>query len=518
MNIVKQNPFRILGVTSNTSAKDLQKQLSKIKAYLRIGREIKFKYDFAFLGNLKREINTIQEASNKIELPDKKFMYSLFWFVDNTKFDEIALNYLIDNNIQKAIEIWNKTLKDEINDKNFSSYQNLSSLYIALSITGDQIEIRKLRAGISLKLKLLHSEMLKDLSKLIINKKEIVNSLIIKKFVNEIIELLKIYKIPNEDLISLFTDSSTEIQKYVLTKSTKNIIANIENHIEKTSMNRKKHPIYANNYGEKLFNSTKNDIILLKKLLGESDLHYQILSDNIANELLQCSVDYFNNAQEINDFNSYLNTSIKLVKLAKSIAISKQVTNKVNKHLNTLYEIMRDWEVNQAILLLQSIRDFYEKNKLQIIKQIKIQENKLGPYKSINWGKVNQIIKKSVDWDKVIDLVLEKITPQTVAKIEQMHGTIKAKKYKSLVVFLFSKLGFFKMNKVKYLAYWRNKSILSKVLFNIKYLPTWIKGLILILVVGLIWGKDVLYSVVLCVCLFIWMFKNFIIKNFIIRY
>ncbi len=223
MNIIKQNPFRILGLTSNATEKELQRQISIIKAFTRVGKTKSFDYDFEFIGDFTRNSDEIQQASNSIEQAHKKLLYSLFWFVKNNQFDEIAFNNLKERDTDKAIEIWNKTLKEEITSKNYSSYLNLSTLYIALSTIDDQIEFQKLQAGISLKGNLIHSENLKDFSKLVTGN-GIVNDPIeiSKKFVDEVIELLmpylnKLNGISTNDLISLFSTFPTSIQKYLST-------------------------------------------------------------------------------------------------------------------------------------------------------------------------------------------------------------------------------------------------------------------------------------------------------------
>lgn len=94
MNIIKQNPFRILGLTGNATEKELQKQIGIIKRYAEIGKTKSFDYDFEFIGDFTRNLDEIQQASNSIEQAHKKLLYSLFWFIKNNQFDEIAFNNL----------------------------------------------------------------------------------------------------------------------------------------------------------------------------------------------------------------------------------------------------------------------------------------------------------------------------------------------------------------------------------------------------------------------------------------
>ncbi|MBC8488646.1 MAG: hypothetical protein H8D45_21690, partial [Bacteroidetes bacterium] len=248
MNIITQNPFRVLGLTGNSSERELQKQIGIIKRYAEIGKSKTLDYDFEFMGNFSRTLDDIKQAASNIEQAQKKLHYSLFWFVKNNQFDEIALNNLKDQNIEKAIEIWNKTLKEEVSNKNYSSYLNLSTLYIALSTLDGQLDFQSLQAGIDLKGNLIHSDNIKDFSKLVTGNGLAIDSAdISKKFIEEIIELLKPYLnknngISTNELISLFNSHPKNSQKYLSGKFTEVANSNIENKIDKSLTKRKENP------------------------------------------------------------------------------------------------------------------------------------------------------------------------------------------------------------------------------------------------------------------------------------
>ncbi len=71
MNIIRHNPFRVLGLLSNASERELQKQIGIIKRYAEVGKVKSFDYDFDIIGALHRTQDEIQQASNKIEQPQK---------------------------------------------------------------------------------------------------------------------------------------------------------------------------------------------------------------------------------------------------------------------------------------------------------------------------------------------------------------------------------------------------------------------------------------------------------------
>ncbi len=404
MPIIKHNPFRILGLTGNATEKELRKRISMLKRYAEVGKTKSFDYDFKFIGEFTRNSYEIQQASNSIEQAHKKLLYSLFWFIKNNPFDEIAFNNLKEGNTEKAIEIWNKTLKKEITSKNYSSYLNLSTLYIALSTIDDQIELQKLQDGILLKGNLIHSENLKDFSKLVTGNGIVNDSIeISKKFVDEVVVLLKPYTdkkngISTNDLISLFKTFPfpISIQKYISAKFTEIPISNIDNKIEKTTRKRKDNPRDAEEYGEELYKSTESDITLLKKLMGSSNVQFQMIANKLANEILQCSIDFFNKHRDEGSKFDPGDDAMKIAKYAKSIGPTGQTKNRIDEAIVTL-EDMRFRDAFQLISVLKGIIEVFEKVK---------KEN------STMFGS-----RTYVDEEKVIETIRPIFTEQLVRKI-----------------------------------------------------------------------------------------------------
>lgn len=80
---------------------------------------------------------------------------------------------------------------------------------------------------------------------------------------------------------------------------------------------------------------------------------------------MQCSVDYFNESQEQEKNNDFLEEAMKLAKLAESIAVNDATKNKVKENISAL-EGMRDKELSQVIDFLKSVKETYEENKREI--------------------------------------------------------------------------------------------------------------------------------------------------------
>lgn len=348
MNVIKLNPFRILGITGNSSEKELQKQISIIKAFARVGKTKEFKYDFGFIGDIPRSLEDIQQASSKIEQEQNKLYYSLFWFVNGNKIDETALGLLKEENIDKAIDIWEKTLKENVSSRNYTAYMNLSTLLFALSAIDKEFDKQKLQKGLLLKGKLINSEILNDYSALVTgNKNSGENTELNKKFTDEIIDILKPHLdkkngIKTRELISFFDSYPSEIQKFVVSIFTEVPISNIENQVEKSASKRKDRPFEGNKIGLTLYENILSDIKYLKQILGAGNVQCQMVINKAANELIQCSIEYFNyyvqSKKDIDPGEDALDLATK----ADSLGASGQVKKRIADNRNVIQNYVKD--------------------------------------------------------------------------------------------------------------------------------------------------------------------------------
>lgn len=77
MKPIKNNPYRIAGIPSNATAREMRKQQVKIKAYSKVGKEIKPDYDFDILGHITRTEDSTGKAFSSIEQNQDKVDHAL---------------------------------------------------------------------------------------------------------------------------------------------------------------------------------------------------------------------------------------------------------------------------------------------------------------------------------------------------------------------------------------------------------------------------------------------------------
>ena len=304
MNAITENPYRILGLFCNSNEKELQKQIAIINRFAEVGKIKSFEYDFPFLGNIKREQQTIREASSKIEQAKNKVHYSLFWFLNINHIDDAAFNHLKVSRIDKATEIWEKVIKDHpISEKNYSAAINLSTLNLGLITLNGSFDIEQFKKSIDLKGQIISSDHFVNFIKtvagdnLILKREHILN-----EFVDEVLLIIKPYLnsdngITQDKLIDLFDSFPFDTKKYVMGKFTDRPFNHINDYIEKTKIKRVNKVTDADKYGEELYKNTENELLKLKNILGGENIQYRLISDKLANEILQCAIDFFLNIE-----------------------------------------------------------------------------------------------------------------------------------------------------------------------------------------------------------------------------
>ena len=154
--------------------------------------------------------------------------------------------------------------------------------------------------------------------------------------------LNKMGGISTKELISLFDNSPVSIKKYIAAKFTEEPISNIENQVEKTAGERKSSPSRADKYGTMLYKLTKIDLALLEKILGTSHVQYQMIVNKLAEEILQCSIEFYNKFRNEDGAFDPGGDALRIAKYAKSIRATGQTENRVDETIDVIQEWVDD--------------------------------------------------------------------------------------------------------------------------------------------------------------------------------
>jgi len=461
MNSIKNNPYRTLGLLAGASTREVSRQTSRLQKIIAAEQEPPTD-DFSFpaLGNLTRTTESVEEAISKLNLDSDKMNAALFWFWNgNPITDEVAFEALKEGNVEEAFQIWDKLIVETkedggrfwrpVTDKNASAFHN----HFVLEILRAN---RNKHNAIVSNLYFLESEFSQKIISTIADSTHRTTSKELQtNFLTEFLQETEQGKInlTLSKFVSILNSISFIAKDDFLKNISRKYVNNVSAQIETAKKKRIANNANAAKTGEELYQQTKNDLEQLKSIFGVQDFAYSSIFDKVANEILQCSVDFFNHSQDINANNDYHNVAIKLAKLAEGIAVGRLAKERVKDNISTLEE-MKDREILQAIAVLQSIKDAYEEACRQIDVQVLVQSRSLGYNQSINWSKVAEMKQNALAWDKVAELVKQAIPSQNIGKIKTVQNQAKISEYKNLVNFLMGKISSWRKREIQYLDYW----------------------------------------------------------------
>lgn len=342
MEIIRNNPYRVLGVLANSTTKEITSSRNKIIAHVNADIDIECDYDFPVLGTLNRNLNIVNVANSKINLDIEKVHNAIFWFYKGNHTDNPAFESLKDGNLEDATAIWSKVASSNvISLNNFSAYLNLSTLKLSQAIDGT-LDQSILKEALRLKLFFLESDFVKEFIDNVaghnvkIDKVDLQKEFIIqveKETSNRKFNILRFLEIING---FDFSAKSDILKTYI-----KHPVEDTKSKVEATRASRKSNASFAIRYGKKLFEDTKENLLLIKSVTGSQDIRYTKIADDVADEILSCAVDYFIANRDSNTIDPS-SEALSLMKVAKSLGVGSLINQRSNENIENLQEWISD--------------------------------------------------------------------------------------------------------------------------------------------------------------------------------
>ena len=312
MNLLQHNPYRLLGVYSNSPTKERLANHNRMKAFLKVGKPVSFPLDLAqYLGPIDRTEASAAEAEAALTLPKDQIQYAQFWFAKVTPLDDVAFNNLISGEISKAEEIWQKK----------ESASSLQNRIVSALIREDYecaITCAETLYG--------NSQYISELISAVVGTGSNLNaSTLALSFLDALCEEIGVNK-----LLPFITIDTWK--SHIVVKATKPLIDSIEYAIETAQKSKNKGPEARLQAGEKLMTDTKSALSQLKSLLSSTDLQYQIIADKLGLEILQCGIDYYNDSEEPDAAIK----AMKLQKYALDIVVGQMAKDRCKKNVDIL--------------------------------------------------------------------------------------------------------------------------------------------------------------------------------------
>ena len=316
MNILRNNPYRLLGVYSNSPTKERLANHNRMKAFLKVGKPVSFSLDLPqYLSAIQRTEASVMAAEAQLTLPKDQLLYAQFWFVKATHLDEVAFNHLFAGEIDKAEEIWQK--KDTA-----SSLQNRIVCALMREDYRRAITCAETLYGNSLYSNQFVSAVLgadgnADVASLAF------------RFLDVLCD-----EAGANQLLPFIDDDAWK--SYVEEKAVKPLVDSIQDAIAIAKRSKEKGAEARLNAGEALRENTRSAFQQLKGFLSATDLQYQMIADKLGLEILQCGIDYFNGS----DKPEAAHKAMDLQKYAQSIVVGQMAKDRCEENVDILQKII----------------------------------------------------------------------------------------------------------------------------------------------------------------------------------
>lgn len=316
MNILRNNPYRLLGVYSNSPTKERLANHNRMKAFLKVGKPVSFPLDLPqYLSAIQRTEASVMDAEAQLTLPKDQLLYAQFWFVKATHLDEVAFNHLFAGEIDKAEEIWQK--KDTA-----SSLQNRTvcalmredyrrAVTCAETLYGNPLYSDQFVSAI------LGADGNADVASLAF------------RFLDVLCD-----EAGANQLLPFIDDDAWK--SHVEEKAVKPLVDSIQDAIAIAKRSKEKGAEAWLNAGEALRENTRSAFQQLKGFLSATDLQYQMIADKLGLEILQCGIDYFNGSDEP----EAAHKAMDLQKYAQSIVVGQMAKDRCEENVDILQKII----------------------------------------------------------------------------------------------------------------------------------------------------------------------------------
>lgn len=312
---IVNNPYRILGVLSNSPLRERVANQNKLNAFAKVGKSVDFPNDFMGIipTNPTRTEQSLSEINKAINLDIDQLKSALFWFIGGDPMDNIALKHLQTGNVEKAKEIFQRkeTLASLINSGVLA--------FIEEDVTTGFSNISKVIHHSDYRAELLSTL---GIANLVISEEELS-----ELFITELLE-----EIPASSLLPVASnpDDKTIINSHALEEP----IAAIDSAVSIAKAVKMEDAESNLEAGTKLMNSTKDALKQIQDIAGSSSPQYQMAADKIAKQVLQCGINYYNHAPD-SDVESPRKAMV-LQSYALSIAVGQLTKDRCKENYDIL--------------------------------------------------------------------------------------------------------------------------------------------------------------------------------------
>lgn len=339
-SIIDENPYRTLGAYANDSARTISANATRIKRYSDVGKAITFPIDGVLSTEVKRSVDSVEDALASINLPLDKVKNALFWLGKPEDDNDALLQHILKQE-------WKEISSEYTNDS--SKYPNGLNRALAKYFKGNKPFF------ITSFLRCVHSDAFRDgfLREIvddasIISKEDFqqtaINCLLEECDSKQLYALLRAY--------DEFSDDALYVKNRIVGEFTSAIYTEIQR-AKKVDEDKSESNLSV---ARALIDKTREPLARISEFLGESDTQYVVIADALAKQILQSGINYFNSSSDKGAaFNAF-----EIQSYATDIAKGKLVKERCEENLSILKKILSSLPPKGLLELDERIREFIE--------------------------------------------------------------------------------------------------------------------------------------------------------------
>lgn len=335
MELVLNNPFRVLGLPATASTRDITKRISDLETFAELGKTKTYPHDFPGLGALDRSLEAIKDAARKIEQAEGRLFHSFFWFRAGDSVDELALDSLAAGNVDEAVELWDKQLGKK-GTKKYTWRLNRGVLRLVRANGGtlDKDEMDEALEDLGFVIDDDLDDSIQDV--LSGNESGLDRESLWRRVVDEVVGLVQSaagtpYGKNALKIVESFWSFPAEARDYASSKIVNPLIEEVKDAIkvsEGLRADENLESLKAKNQLDKVEKIIKD----LEEVLGEEDIRFQTIANAYADEVCDCAVKALNKFKDPK-------LAMSLIQWADSLPSFSRVKSRIEENL----EIIQGW-------------------------------------------------------------------------------------------------------------------------------------------------------------------------------
>lgn len=301
MQLVFNNPYRVLGLPATATARDVAKRISDLETFAELGKVKSYPHDFPCFGAVDRSLEAVKDAARKIEQPEGRLLHSFFWFRAGDSVDELAMDGLASGNVDQASEIWTKQLsRDGVKRYTWVLNRGLIHLIKAVSSGLNIEELNRSLKDIGLVVSAYLDDSIRDV--LVGGEAGVNRDSLLRRLVDEIIAIAQLdadspYGKGGIGMISAFSSFPSPARDYASAKLVNPLIEEVNEAIKKSEALRAEDNLHELRLRNRL-NRVEGIIKSLQEVLGSDDIRLQTVANAYADEVCSCAVKALNDFED----------------------------------------------------------------------------------------------------------------------------------------------------------------------------------------------------------------------------